>query len=113
MTATADIIVKQVQDALLVPSTALRFTPPIQDDKKPSGGLLGSLLPRPPKSDNAKKVQTDKGGKKEMRLWTLSEGKLSPIPVTVGETDGHLTELIRGAIKEGTPIVVDIVQAAN
>ncbi len=48
MTATAEITVKKVENAILVPSTALRFTPPVQEEKKPSAGLVGSLLPRPP-----------------------------------------------------------------
>ena len=33
MTATADITVKKVQDAVLVPGAALRFTPPVQSRK--------------------------------------------------------------------------------
>ena len=36
MTATADITVKKVENAVLVPSAALRFTPPVQEEKKPS-----------------------------------------------------------------------------
>ena len=34
MTATADIVVKKSENAILVPSAALRFTPPVQEAKK-------------------------------------------------------------------------------
>ncbi len=33
MTATADITVNQVEDALLLPNAALRFSPPVQEEK--------------------------------------------------------------------------------
>ena len=34
MTATADITVKKVENAILIPSAALRFTPPVQEEKR-------------------------------------------------------------------------------
>jgi HlyD family secretion protein len=113
MTATADIIVKKVEDALLVPSGALRFSPPVQEEKKQqSGGLVGSLLPRPPRPD-AKKPQTDAGSKKEARVWTLSDGGLTAVPITIGETDGRMTEVVKGDIGEGAAVVVDIIPVAK
>ena len=48
MTATADITVKKVDDAILVPSSALRFTPPVQQKANSATGLVGALLPHPP-----------------------------------------------------------------
>ena len=51
MTATADITVKKVENAILIPSAALRFTPPVTggEKDKSSTSLVGSLLPRPPR----------------------------------------------------------------
>lgn len=49
MTATAEIIVKNVENALLVLNAALRFTPP-EPEQKASGsrrGIVESMLPRP------------------------------------------------------------------
>jgi HlyD family secretion protein len=112
MTATADITVKKVENALLIPSAALRFTPPVQEEKKSSGSLVGSLLPRPPKADS-KQGQGDAGSKKETRVWTLTERKLLAVPITIGETDGRMTEVVKGDIKEGTAIVVDTVQVVK
>ncbi len=50
MTATAEIIIQHVEDALLVPNTALRFKPQIQstDDSSGSGGFLSKIIPRGP-----------------------------------------------------------------
>ena len=44
MTATAEITVKQVKDAVLIPNAALRFAPPARAEQ-PSGGLLSALIP--------------------------------------------------------------------
>jgi HlyD family secretion protein len=115
MTATVDITVKKVEKALLVPSTALRFTPPpqpIQEEKKPSTGLVGALLPRPPSSpaEEGANVATNK---KQQRVWTLKEGKLSAVPVTIGSTDGNMAEVVTGDIKPGMALVVDTVSAGK
>ena len=106
MTATADITVKELQNAILVPSSALRFTPPVQEERKPSPGLVGSLLPRPP-SSASKQGREVSANKKQQRVWTLKDGQLSAIPVTVGSTDGIMTEVVNGYLKPGMALVVD------
>jgi HlyD family secretion protein len=105
MTATADIIVKKIEKAVLIPSTALRFTPPVQERKKSSTGLLTALLPHPPLSGTEQ--PQDAAGKRQQRVWTLRDGQLSEIPVTVGSTNGSLTEVIGGEIQPGMAVVVD------
>lgn len=113
MTATADIVVKKVENALLIPQTALRFTPPVQEkEKKPSGGLLTSLLPRPPRP-SAKTGQGDNSGKKQQTVWILKEGKPSPLSITIGSTDGTLTEVTAGEIKPGTPLVIELIKGGQ
>lgn len=112
MTATADITVKKVENAILVPSTALRFTPPVQEEKKPSTGLVGSLLPRPP-SSASKQGEDATANKKQQRVWTLKDGQLSAIPVTVGSTDGSMTEVVTGDIKPGMALVVDTISVGK
>jgi HlyD family secretion protein len=111
MTATADITVKKVENAVLIPSVALRFTPPAQEqkkEKKSSGSLLASLLPRRPRSA-FKKDEDISANKKERRVWILKDGNLSAIPVTIGSTDGRMTEVVAGDIKPGMALVVDTV----
>jgi HlyD family secretion protein len=112
MTATGDITVKKIENAILVPSTALRFTPPVQEEKKPSTGLVGSLLPRPP-SSASKQREDVAANKKQQRVWTLKDGQLSTIPVTVGSTDGGMTEVVTGDIKPGMALVVDTVSGGR
>lgn len=108
MTATADITVKKVENVVLLPSGALRFTPPAQEEKKPSAGLVGSLLPRPPSPATRQREDTSK---KEHRVWTLKDGQLTAIPVRIGATNGSMTEVVAGDIKPGMAVVVDTVSA--
>jgi HlyD family secretion protein len=110
MTATADITVKKVENAILIPSAALRFTPPVQEEKTSSTGLVGSLLPRPPRS-TSKQGEDVSANKKQQRVWTLTDGQLSAIPVTIGSTDGRMTEVVSGDIKPGMALVVDTANA--
>ncbi len=112
MTATADIVVKKVENAILIPNAALRFTPPAQEEKRPSTGLVGALLPRPPRSAfrQGEGISTDK---KHQRVWTLKEGQLLAIPVTIGSTNGNMTEVVDGDIKPGMKLVVDIVSVGK
>jgi HlyD family secretion protein len=112
MTATADITVKKVENVILIPSTALRFAPPVPDEKKPSGSLVGSLLPRPPRA--ASKQREDlTSNKKQQRVWILKEGQPTAIPVTIGATDGILTEVVAGDIEPGTALLIDLIAARN
>lgn len=108
MTATADIMVKKVENAILVPSAALRFTPPAKEEKRPSTGLVGALLPRPPRSA-LRQGEDVSANKKQQRVWTLKDGQLSAIPITIGSTDGNMTEVVAGDIKPGMLVVVDVV----
>src|SRR3990172_3553100 len=110
MTATADITVKQVENAILVPGSALRFTPPVKEEKKPSAGLVGSLLPRPPSPSTR---QHEDANKKQQRVWTLKNDQLIAIPVTIGATDGSMTEVVTGDINTGMMLVVDTVNTEN
>lgn len=111
MTATADIIVKKIENAVLVPSAALRFMPPVQEAKKASTGLLAKILPRPPSSKTV--PRDDSAGKKEQRVWTLRDGEPSAIPVKIGATNGSMTEVLAGELQAGMAVVVDTVTAAQ
>jgi len=112
MTATASITVNSVENAILLPSTALRFTPPVQEEEKSSGSLVGMLLPRPPHSRSTER-QDAAGNKKQQKVWILRDGQPQAMPVTVGATDGVLTEMLTGDLKPGTAVVVDSVTGAK
>jgi len=109
MTATADIVIKNIEKALLIPNVALRFTPPVQQEKKPSGGLVSSLLPHPPAPETQQPENT--GSRKQQRVWTLRNGELLPIPVTIGATSGGMAEVVAGEVQPEMAVVVDTVNS--
>ncbi len=111
MTATADITVKKVGNAILIPSAALRFTPPVQEDSKSSTGLVGSLLPHPPRF--GQQQRDNAANNKTKQVWILKNGQLSAVSITVGATNGGLTEVVTGELQPGMAVVVDYVVGAK
>lgn len=111
MTATADIVIKSIENALLVPNGALRFAPEAKPDtngtKAPSRGLVGALLPRPPQSQKKDMAEVKNGTGKQQQLWELKDGKISPINVMVGATNGLLTEVVSDAVQPGMRVVIE------
>jgi HlyD family secretion protein len=110
MTATADITVKTVDDTLLVPNTALRFTPPVKEAKAVSSnsGLVASLLPHPPRHSSSKKHQDTPADSRQKKVWILRDKVPVAIGITVGTTNGAMTEVKDGDIKPGMPLLVEI-----
>lgn len=104
MTATAEITVHKVEHAVLVPSAALRFAPPVLEEKKPSTGLIGSLLPTPLSQPKPREEATDK---KQQRVWTLKDGHLQAIPVTIGQSNGIMAEVLSETIPPGMSVIVE------
>jgi HlyD family secretion protein len=111
MTATADITVQKVQNALLVPNAALRFSPPAQGPKRSSRGLVGMMLPGPPRF-NAPQETVDTN-KKQQTLWVLQDGQPKAVAVTIGATDDTMTEILSGDVKPGAQVIVDTVQTGS
>lgn len=113
MTATAEIVVKRVENALLVANAALRFIPPRRDQtsSKDSGGLVGMLWPRV--SNRPAKPPAADDTSKQPQVWSLQAGLPTPILVTVGVSDGRLTEILSGNLKSGQTLLVDVVKAAK
>ena len=86
MTATADIVVDELSDVLLVPNESLRFTPPVELLPKTSGSL-------PP----AGQV-----------VWKLEQGKPVAIPIKPGQTDGRFTEVLQGDLEPGLELLIEV-----
>jgi len=112
MTATADITVKKVEGAVLVPSAALRFTPPVQQAKAPSRGLLGAMLPRPP-MNLSKQRENDTGNGRQQEVWVLKDEQPIAVPVAIGATDGTMAEVVGGDITPGMMLVTDVATAGR
>lgn len=117
MTATADITVLHVEDALLVPNASLRFTP-----EGPAGGakqnrdLIGSLLPRPPRRQKSKQSagpSAATAGNGQARVWGLQQNQPVPIMVEKIASDGALTAVRSADLPVGREIIVNAITARN
>lgn len=108
MTATADIIVQKVSDALLVPNAALRFTPPAPATPDDGGSALSKLMPRPPRA-TSKLRETVSTDKTAQRVWVLRDAVPVEIPVQVGVTDGMFTQVLSGDLESGMAVIIDAV----
>ncbi len=97
MTAYVNVIVAERDNALLVPNAALRFRPTEAKDKKGKE--------QPP---GARKDREGHGA----TVYVLQQNQLRPVRVKTGITDGRLTEVIAGELKEGDQVVVEDTQAA-
>ena len=102
MTATAEITVTQVTDALLVPNAALRFTPPAAARQAAGGGFR--LLPRPPGAQRRDRSNEDA----PPHVWTEEGTELKAVEVALGPTDGKVTVVRPGSLSAGTPVIVDL-----
>jgi HlyD family secretion protein len=106
MTATAVITVQQLQDVMLVPNAALRFTPPATTAEQPrQRGVFGMIFPRPPHAGRRSNIERNGGPK----VWVLSDGKPVAVAVQTGASDGRLTALRSVDIRPGQSVVVDAV----
>ncbi|RDD62458.1 efflux RND transporter periplasmic adaptor subunit [Ferruginivarius sediminum] len=110
MTAVADIVVRDVTDALLVPNAALRFTPPATEDNGGDDGFLEILLPRPPQF-RAPSENVAANGRRT--LWILKDGAPAPVTVEVGPSDGANTVIAESDIAAGQRVIVDVTAARD
>jgi HlyD family secretion protein len=106
MTATAEIVVQQVENALLVPNAALRFSPASAAAKKKSPGLLDRLLPKPPGATFRGPSEPESTGPNR-RIWLLRNGVPVAVPVVIGATDGRRTEIRKGTVEPDDAVIVD------
>lgn len=107
MTATADITVNKLENVLLVPNAALRFTPPVPEKtSKTERGLIGQLMPHRPHRNQQPTEKTKRG---EQRVWVLRDKVPVAIAVTVGATDGRVTEVLSKNLEPGQEVLVGTV----
>ena len=115
MTATANIITNSQKDVLLVPTTALRFTPTTHEkssDRKDSassseGGILSKLTSRgPPRQKKTKRSEaTTTPQNSEQTIWVLENGRPKAVTVKTGISDGKNTEIVAGDLSKGMQVI--------
>lgn len=108
MTATAVILVDKREGVLLVPNAALRFAPPEAPAKSQRSGLVGSLMPRAPPTDLRPPAEAEAAGGAR-RVYVLSGEKPEAVKVETGATDGMVTEIVSGDLREGMAVITDMV----
>lgn len=107
MTATAEITVARIDDALTVSNAALRFAPPAAPSQTEEGrGLLGLIFRAPDRSPATVVTAGPEGWR---TLWVLRDATPVPVPVRTGETDGMVTQIVEGDLNAGDRVVVDMV----
>jgi HlyD family secretion protein len=111
MTGTAEIVTTRRENVLLVPNAALRFAPapPPGAQKSGAGSFLTRMMPRPPRQAQRAPQPSAKGA--AQRVWVLREGRPAPVAVKVGATDGRLTEVTGGELREGTQVITEMLSA--
>ncbi len=112
MTATATIVAQHRQDVLLVPNSALRFTPALPGavpgrPAAASGGILTSLTPRMPGQRTRTPAANQASTATARQVWVLREGQAVAMQVMPGISDGQMTEITSGDLKEGMPVITD------
>ncbi|WP_029526257.1 efflux RND transporter periplasmic adaptor subunit [Polaromonas glacialis] len=109
MTAAATIIATERSGVLLVPNTALRFTPAqgASPAAAASGGSFASrLMPRMPRPGARKPADTGAAaGAKQ--VWVLKDGQAVAVAVTTGISDGRMTEVSSTELQEGMAVITD------
>src|SRR5450631_3967364 len=109
MTATATITASQRHDVLLVPNSALRFTPNsgVAGNAASTSGIVSSLMPRMPRSSTRSPAAASASTAAARQLWVLRDGVAVPVPVVPGISDGHLTEITGGELQAGIEVITD------
>lgn len=84
MTANVSIITGSVSNVVLVPNAALRYAPPQKE----------------------KDSNTDTHSSQEKSIWILKNGKPVQVPITIGRTDGIMSEVIDANISRSDDIIL-------
>jgi HlyD family secretion protein len=107
MTATANITVQSIQNALLVSNHALRYLPRV-DEQSGGGGFLPS-----PSSGNRSASTESSAALNNPHVWIVRDGGPFPIAVTLGATDGKSTEIRSGQVAPGMSLIVEALKEAR
>jgi HlyD family secretion protein len=120
MTATVDFIIEQRENILLVPSTALKFTPPAETLEEFRKNMPDSLRQgnrgsvkragTQQRSHDARQESSNTG-----RLWyTDKNGGLMVERVRVGATNGKVTEIVSSqTLTEGMDVITAVIGEAG
>ena len=105
MTANLQIVTDEREDVLRVPNAALRFRPAGVPTAATGNSALEMQNGRGwARGANARPAPDDGADGRVYRLGP--DGNPQAVPVRLGVTDGSFTEVLRGDVQEGTPIII-------
>jgi HlyD family secretion protein len=117
MTATVSVVTDRSRDVLTVPNAALRFRP--ESAGPPGAGAAPGGGQRPNAGgaggQRRERRDTDEGDGLaapvvlKRSVYVLVNAKLEPREITTGITDGRVTEVTGGYLKQGEAVVTGIV----
>ena len=115
MTAAATITSTERNDVLLVPNTALRFTPAVAagaaaQPASSGGGIMSQLMPRMPRSGTRRAGGSGDGADgagRARQVWVLRDGAAHAVKVQAGISDGRKTEVSGEGLSEGMAVITD------
>ncbi|MDS7597288.1 efflux RND transporter periplasmic adaptor subunit [Agrobacterium tumefaciens] len=102
MTATANIVVEDIKDALLVPNAALRYTPP-RETASSGRGLMG--LFRPPRMGRPQNRGASEATTGKRTVWVLRNGNPVSVSIETGSTDGQHTVVKSGELNADDEVI--------
>ena len=109
MTATATIVATRRENVLVVPNTALRFTPAVASVGAAQAArktFTSSLLPRMP-GGSRRPASAGASTAGARQVWVLRDGVAVAVAVTPGISDGHLTEIVGGDLQVGMQVITE------
>jgi HlyD family secretion protein len=108
LTANVTFIVGEQKDVLLVPNAALRWLPTEEQvvaefRRSPKKAQAPEAAPQEKPAVKGAKAKDEKA---PSLVWVPQGDLVRPVPVTLGLSDGSLTEVSNPELKAGTPVVV-------
>ncbi|MBX3227255.1 MAG: efflux RND transporter periplasmic adaptor subunit [Labilithrix sp.] len=131
MTATTTIVYAEKHDVLALPNTALRFKPPAEvtsaiasaSAPTPAASLsitaagpeVPSAMPAAPtgRAPRMRRSMADRAENPERTIYVLRGGKPEPVDVKTGLSDGTITEIVSGDLKEGEQVITEAIVAGK
>lgn len=105
MTATADIVVHSIRDGLLIPNSALRYSPESATERASSGPTNPFAMFRAPRRRGALTPPPPVGN--ERTVWVLRAGQPQAVNIEIGASDGQNTVVSGGELAEGDALITD------
>jgi HlyD family secretion protein len=109
MTATAEIVVQKAEQALIVPTAALRFNPQAQKKRERKSSIFDALKPGPRFPRREKRMRQTDEDKGSQQVWLIGKGgQPEAVEIKTGLSDGSNTQILEGEIKTGDQVITAV-----